>query len=108
MSMIRRLLFIPVGLAPVLGVVFLAHCIDGTTPNCAGDAGCGPGVEAGDASFDSGDAGTSTDARPDTGADAGVDAGIDGGHDAGQDVAQEASIDAPGDAPLDAPVDAAG
>ena len=32
-----------------LGAVLVsaAGCVDGTTPNCAGDAGCGPGIEAG-------------------------------------------------------------
>jgi len=66
MSMIRpRLLLLPALFAPVAAAVFLVHCINGTTPNCAGDAAaaCGPGFEAGDAPFDVAD--SASDAAPD-------------------------------------------
>jgi hypothetical protein len=99
MSMNRpRLLLLPVLLAPVAAAVFLVHCIDGTTPNCAGDAGCGPGVEAGDAPFDVAD--SASDAAQ---------------HDAAPDVAPvtpdaapDVTPDVHADAPVDAPVDVTG
>jgi hypothetical protein len=80
-----------------LGWLALANmtqgCINGTTPICTGDAGCGPGIEAG----------------PDTGTDGGSDSATEAGTDAGADSGSsttDAGTDAGGtpDAVTDAPV----
>jgi hypothetical protein len=67
------------------GLLALAACVDGKTPNCSdAAAGCGPDVDGA--------------ILPDTGSDAG-DAGIDAPPG---DAATDAGQDAP---PVDAPVD---
>jgi hypothetical protein len=62
------------GALAALGVLLvLSHtaCIDGTTPNCAGDAGCGPGINP-DAGVDAADGSADGNSTPlDTGTDAG-------------------------------------
>jgi hypothetical protein len=85
----------------------LAACIDGTTPNCQGEAGavCGPGIEAGDTNFfpDALDAGTARDA----GHDATLDAGSgDAGVDTGASTDSGGTVDAPAEATT--PADATG
>ena len=63
-------------------------CVDGTTPDCSGDSGCGPDepvTSDGAASDSATDAGESRDAGDggDAGGDGGKDAARDGGADAG-------------------------
>jgi hypothetical protein len=70
--------------ASCLLAALVAGCTDGTTPDCAGDAGCGPqfdgpppegsGDAAEDAAADVSSEATSPDAAPDTSADGGSDA----------------------------------
>jgi hypothetical protein len=69
----------------------LWSCVDGTTPNCAGDAGCGPGVDGAvpEASTDGG-----TDASTDESTGDVTDAGSDLGSDTGSDTG---AADAPGE-----------
>jgi hypothetical protein len=93
--MVHRILA-GVALACSIVLAFPA-CTSGQTPDCAGDAGCGPDF---DGPIDDGSAGDTADGAPESAAEAASETSTDtGGDTTTNEAATDASVDVVGDAP---------